>query len=140
MPENFGSQRKEFDMEFKTTILTLDTPTKNGTIYTTDVVEAAIKKLDGPVFGTILDGSSPTIFNNVDRISHYVTDIHIDDNEVKGTVHVLDTPVGRAVREFRDAQYGGFRITSMCMLDPDAAGIKITDMDITSVDYTVNPA
>ena len=75
---------------------------RNGRIYPKAVLEAAINKYvkeqvdRGRAVGELNHPDGPTI--NLDKVSHRITELHWDGNNVVGKALVLDTPMGKIVK------------------------------------------
>jgi hypothetical protein len=83
--------------EEKVTIFELNKPNLNGRIYTTECMTKAIDELDGkPLSGCIGMVMGDV---NLKDISHQVSNLHIEGDKVLGTLHILDTPNGIALRQ-----------------------------------------
>ena len=75
---------------------------RNGRIYTKPVLEAAVTKYvneqvnKGRAVGELNHPDGPTI--NLDKVSHRITELRWDGNNVMGKALVLDTPMGKIVK------------------------------------------
>jgi hypothetical protein len=75
---------------------------RNGRIYPRDVMENAVNKYvteqvsRGRAVGELNHPDGPTI--NLDKVSHRITELHWDGNNVMGKASVLDTPMGQIVK------------------------------------------
>ena len=75
---------------------------RNGRIYPKPVLESAINKYvkeqvdRGRAVGELNHPDGPTI--NLDKVSHRITELHWDGNNVVGKALVLDTPMGKIVK------------------------------------------
>ena len=74
---------------------------RNGRVYPRDVMESAVNKYvteqvsKGRAVGELNHPEGPTI--NLDKVSHRITELSWDGNNVMGKALVLDTPVGPIV-------------------------------------------
>lgn len=72
---------------------------RNGRIYPMSEMTSAVGLMNeniknyGGVFGE-LDHPADRISVNLDRVSHVITEIYMDGNNVMGKMKILDTPVG----------------------------------------------
>ena len=77
-------------------------PNRNGRMYPRDILEAAVSKYDaeqvskGRAVGELNHPEGPTI--NLDKVSHKITELKWDGNNVVGKATVLDTPMGKIVQ------------------------------------------
>ena len=88
-------------------VLLTDTPTKTGRIYPHAVMEKALREYKAKyvdkrlALGELRDGNGAhtTATVNLDKVSHEITDVSLDETGVNCTVRVLDTPVGKRALE-----------------------------------------
>ena len=79
---------------------------KNGRIYPKSIlgreVARYVKEYVTPkrAFGELGHPDTPTV--NLDRVSHMIVDLHEDGNNFIGKAKILDTPMGRIVKNFMD--------------------------------------
>ncbi len=75
---------------------------RNGRIYTKAVLEKAVEKynqeqvITGRAVGELNHPEGPSI--NLDKVSHRITELKWDGNDVRGKALVLDTPMGQIVK------------------------------------------
>jgi len=75
---------------------------RNGRVYPRDVMEKAVNKYvteqvaKGRAVGELNHPDGPTI--NLDKVSHRITELSWDGNNVMGKALVLDTPMGQIVK------------------------------------------
>lgn len=75
---------------------------RNGRIYPRDVMESAVNKYvteqvaTGRAVGELNHPDGPSI--NLDKVSHRITELNWDGNNVIGKALVLDTPMGQIVK------------------------------------------
>ena len=75
---------------------------RNGRIYTKKVLEAAVDKynieqvMTGRAVGELNHPDGPSI--NLDKVSHRITELKWDGNNVVGKALILDTPMGKIVK------------------------------------------
>ena len=75
---------------------------RNGRVYPKAVMESAVKKyVDEQVsknraVGELNHPDGPTV--NLDKVSHLITDLRFEDNNVMGKATILDTPMGQIVK------------------------------------------
>jgi len=75
---------------------------KNGRIYTREILTQAVDKfvneqvITGRAVGELNHPESPAI--NLDKVSHRITELKWDGNNVMGKALILDTPMGQIVK------------------------------------------
>lgn len=75
---------------------------KNGRIYTREVLTQAVDKfvneqvITGRAVGELNHPEGPSI--NLDKVSHRITELSWDGNNVMGKALILDTPMGQIVK------------------------------------------
>ena len=75
---------------------------KNGRVYTREVLTRAVDKfvneqiITGRAVGELNHPDGPTI--NLDKVSHRITELKWDGNNVMGKALILDTPMGQIVK------------------------------------------
>jgi hypothetical protein len=79
---------------------------RNGRIYPKQVMENAVNKyVEDQVskkraVGELNHPDGPTV--NLDKVSHLITDLRFEGNDVIGKASILDTPMGRIVKGLLD--------------------------------------
>lgn len=79
-----------------------DQKNRNGRIYPRDVMEAAVDKYNteqvskGRAVGELNHPEGPTI--NLDKVSHKITELRWEGNNVVGKAQILNTPMGEIVK------------------------------------------
>lgn len=75
---------------------------RNGRIYTREVLEQAVDRYNneqvrtGRAVGELNHPEGPSI--NLDKVSHRITELKWDGNNVLGRALILDTPMGKIVK------------------------------------------
>jgi hypothetical protein len=75
---------------------------KNGRIYTREVLTSAVDRfvneqvITGRAVGELNHPDGPSI--NLDKVSHRITELNWDGNNVMGKALILDTPMGQIVK------------------------------------------
>jgi len=75
---------------------------RNGRVYTREVLTAAVDKynneqvMTGRAVGELNHPDGPSI--NLDKVSHRITELNWDGNNVIGKALILDTPMGKIVK------------------------------------------
>ena len=81
---------------------------RNGRVYPRAVLEVATDKYSneqvatGRAVGELGHPDSPTI--NLDRVSHKITELRWDGNNVIGRAQILETPMGQIVKGLMDGE------------------------------------
>ena len=81
---------------------------RNGRVYPRAVLEVATDKYNneqvatGRAVGELGHPDSPTI--NLDRVSHRITELRWDGNNVIGRAQILETPMGQIVKGLMDGE------------------------------------
>ena len=79
-----------------------DQKNRNGRIYPKAVMESAVERYNrdqvskGRAVGELNHPEGPTI--NLDKVSHKITELRWEGNNVVGKAQILDTPMGQIVR------------------------------------------
>ena len=75
---------------------------RNGRIYPKPIMEKAVSKYvteqvsKKRAVGELNHPEGPTV--NLDKVSHLITDLKIENNDVVGKAQILDTPMGQIVK------------------------------------------
>jgi hypothetical protein len=79
---------------------------RNGRVYPRPIMEKAVKTyVDTQVnkkraVGELNHPEGPTV--NLDKVSHLITDLRFEGNDVVGKAQILDTPMGKIVKGLLD--------------------------------------
>lgn len=79
-----------------------DSKNRNGRIYESKVLQPAVEKYideqvkTGRAVGELNHPDGPTI--NLDKVSHLITDLRFEGNNVIGKAKILETPMGQIVK------------------------------------------
>ena len=79
---------------------------RNGRRYPLDVMTNEVKRYDkenikkNRAFGELGHPDGPTI--NLERVSHMITNLEMDGENVKGKAKIMDTPYGKIVKNLMD--------------------------------------
>lgn len=78
---------------------------KNGRIYPRDILENEVNRYGATIqakraLGELGHPDTPSI--NLDKVSHLITDLHFEGNDVYGKSKLLDTPNGKIAKTFVD--------------------------------------
>lgn len=108
--ENIGNGEKLYFIEG--VFMQSDVKNRNGRIYPQNTLLKECKRYiteyvdKGRAMGELNHPSGPTV--NLDRVSHIIKELHEDGKNVYGKAKVLDTPMGKIVKNLIDegAQLG----------------------------------
>jgi len=79
-----------------------DKKNRNGRVYPKAIMERAVGKYvteqvsKNRAVGELNHPEGPTV--NLDKVSHLITDLHFENNDVVGKAQILDTPMGQIVK------------------------------------------
>ena len=110
-------------------ILTCDTPTsRTGRTYPKEIMEAAVEeyrdKIDNNIaFGQVGDTATPEI--NIAEVSHRVTDMRFDGDDLYADIEILDTPAGEMLKD----------MISVMRLSPVGTGLVDDDLVIEGYEF-----
>ena len=88
-----------------------DKKNRNGRVYPKQIMESAVGKYvkeqvsQKRAVGELNHPDGPTV--NLDKVSHLITDLRFEGNDVVGKASILDTPMGKIVQGLLD---GGVRL------------------------------
>lgn len=119
---------------------------RNGRVYGKGILEGAVGKYiqeqvnENRAVGELNHPNGPTI--NLDRVSHRITDLRFEGNDVVGNALILDTPMGKIVKGLLE---GGVKLgvstRGMGSLERrnDANYVK-EDFQLSTVDIVQDPS
>ena len=119
---------------------------RNGRIYPRKIMEKAVGKyVDEQVsknraVGELNHPEGPTV--NLDKVSHLITDLHFEGNDVVGKASILDTPMGKIVQGLLEGGVNlGVSTRGMGSLESrgDAMYVK-DDFVLSTVDIVQDPS
>ena len=119
---------------------------KNGRVYTREVLTSAVDKfvneqvITGRAVGELNHPEGPSI--NLDKVSHRITELKWDGNNVMGKALILDTPCGKIVKGLVE---GGVQLgvssRGMGSLDfKDGANYVRDDFMLNTIDIVQDPS
>ena len=119
---------------------------RNGRIYPKDILMNEVKNYNNNfvngkrAFGELGHPEGPTV--NLERVSHIITDLQEKNNDVIGKAKIMDTPMGKIVKNLLDegAQLG---VSSRGMGSlTEKNGTKFVDDDfmLAAVDIVADPS
>jgi hypothetical protein len=119
---------------------------RNGRVYPKPILERAVKKYDqeqiqkNRAVGELNHPEGPTV--NLDKVSHRITEMKFENNDVVGKAQILDTPMGKIVKGLLDGGVQlGVSTRGMGSLEQKngAAYVK-DDFVLSTVDIVQDPS
>ena len=118
----------------------VDTPNKNGRTYPRAVMEKAIADYKKPIDQKRSVGELNPQYDspiNLTSVSHIVTDLRIEENNLIADVDVLTTPKGIVLQTVLDSQHNiEFVTRGLAKIDEEK---NITEYTLISVDACIAP-
>lgn len=123
-----------------------DSKNRNGRIYEKSILENAVNKYvkeqvsTGRAVGELNHPEGPTI--NLDKVSHKITELSWDGNNVVGKATILDTPMGLIVQGLLDGEVQmGVSSRGMGSL-ANKGGVNVVNNDfmLNAVDIVQDPS
>jgi len=119
---------------------------RNGRIYPRDVMESAVNKYvteqvsKGRAVGELNHPDGPTI--NLDKVSHRITELNWDGNNVMGKALVLDTPMGQIVKGLVEGgvQLGVSSRGMGTLVNKNGVNVVGKDFILATVDIVQDPS
>ena len=119
---------------------------RNGRIYPRKVMEAAVGKyVDEQVsknraVGELNHPEGPTV--NLDKVSHLITDLRFEGNDVIGKASILDTPMGQIVKGLLEGGVNlGVSTRGMGSLEQrNSATYVKDDFQLSTIDIVQDPS
>lgn len=142
--ENVGNGEKNYFIEG--VFMQSGVKNKNQRIYPQQTLSKECRRYvteyvdKGRALGELNHPSGPTV--NLDRVSHIVKELHEDGNNVYGKAKVLDTPMGRIVKNLIDegAQLG-VSTRGMGSLKPKNGYQEVQeDFMLAAIDIVADPS
>ena len=119
---------------------------RNGRIYPRKIMENAVAKyVDEQVsknraVGELNHPEGPTV--NLDKVSHLITDLHFEGNDVVGKASILDTPMGKIVKGLLEGGVNlGVSTRGMGSLEQRGGAMYVKDdFVLSTVDIVQDPS
>ena len=119
---------------------------RNGRVYPRGVLESAVSNYmdsqvaKGRAVGELGHPDSPTV--NLDRVSHRITELRWDGNNVIGKAQVLETPMGKIVKGLMEGEVQlGVSTRGMGSLDERGGKTYVKDdFRLSTVDVVQDPS
>jgi len=123
-----------------------DKKNRNGRVYPKAIMERAVKQyVDTQVskkraVGELNHPEGPTV--NLDKVSHLITDLKFEGNDVVGKAQILDTPMGKIVKGLLDGGVQlGVSTRGMGSLEQkNGAMVVKDDFILSTVDIVQDPS
>lgn len=123
-----------------------DQKNRNGRVYPKAIMEKAVGKyVDTQVnkkraVGELNHPEGPTV--NLDKVSHLITDLKFEGNDVVGKAQILDTPMGKIVKGLLDGGVQlGVSTRGMGSLEQrNGAMVVKDDFVLSTIDIVQDPS
>lgn len=123
-----------------------DQKNRNGRIYPKSIMENAVNKYvleqvsKGRAVGELNHPDSPTI--NLDKVSHRITELKWDGNNVMGKALILNTPMGQIVKGLVDGgcQLGVSSRGMGTLVQKNGVNVVGEDFILATVDIVQDPS
>jgi len=119
---------------------------RNGRIYPKKVMEAAVDKYvkeqvkTGRAVGELNHPQGPTI--NLDKVSHLITELKWDGNDILGKAKILDTPMGKIAQGLMEGgvQLGVSSRGMGSLIQREGKNFVGEDFQLATVDIVQDPS
>ena len=119
---------------------------RNGRVYPKPIMEAAVNKYVSEQVktkrsvGELNHPEGPTV--NLDKVSHLITDLKFEGNNVMGKAQILDTPMGKIVKGLLDGgvQLGVSTRGMGSLMQQNGAQVVKNDFILNTVDIVQDPS
>jgi hypothetical protein len=97
-----AKQNRSKDFFIEGIFMMADSKNRNGRVYESKILKPAVEKYiqeqvkQGRAVGELNHPDGPTI--NLDKVSHLITDLRFEGNNVVGKAKILNTPMGQIVK------------------------------------------
>ena len=123
-----------------------DQKNRNGRVYPKAIMERAVGKYDkeqiqkNRAVGELNHPEGPTV--NLDKVSHRITEMKFNGNDVVGKAQILDTPMGKIVKGLLDGGVQlGVSTRGMGSLEQrNGAMVVKDDFILSTVDIVQDPS
>ena len=108
--EEKSNGKKEY--KIRGIFMQADVKNRNGRVYPMEVLEKEVTKYNKNfiqqkrAFGELGHPDGPTV--NLERVSHITTSLVPDGKNFLGEAKIMDTPMGKIVKNLMDEGYGKF--------------------------------
>ena len=123
-----------------------DKKNRNGRVYPKPIMENAVNKYvkeqvsKKRAVGELNHPEGPTV--NLDKVSHLITDLKFEGNDVVGKAQILETPMGKIVKGLLDggAQLGVSTRGMGSLENRNGAMVVKDDFILSTVDIVQDPS
>ena len=123
-----------------------DQKNRNGRIYPKAIMESAVDRYNreqiskGRAVGELNHPEGPTI--NLDKVSHKITELRWEGNNVVGKAQILDTPMGQIVRGLMEGgvQLGVSSRGMGSLVQRGGINYVANDFQLATVDIVQDPS
>jgi|TARA_R110001592_G_scaffold12620_1_gene59728 hypothetical protein len=123
-----------------------DQKNRNGRVYPMDTMKSAVDKYmteqvsKGRAVGELNHPEGPTI--NLDKVSHKITDLRWEGNNVVGKALILDTPMGQIVKGLMEGgvQLGVSSRGMGSLANKNGVNVVNNDFVLATVDIVQDPS
>lgn len=124
-------------MEFETLLCEADKPNARGIIYPKSVLESIVANFK-PGLGEA--GYPEGLDVSLDRVSHEVTDLYIENGSLMAKIKVLDTPMGKILKTLVDATNNGISFGMVGTGTPVEPNVRPDDFELRQIHSILEPA
>ena len=123
-----------------------DKKNRNGRVYPKPIMEKAVGKYvkeqvsKKRAVGELNHPEGPTV--NLDKVSHLITELKFEGNDVVGKAQILDTPMGKIVKGLLDGgvQLGVSTRGMGSLVNQNGAMVVKDDFILSTVDIVQDPS
>ena len=123
-----------------------DQKNRNGRIYPKAIMERAVNKYvteqvsKKRAVGELNHPEGPTV--NLDKVSHLITDLRFEGNDVVGKAQILDTPMGKIVQGLLEGgvQLGGSTRGMGSLVNRNGVAYVGEDFHLATIDIVQDPS
>jgi len=145
---NYLTEEKDGKKKFiiEGVFMQAESKNRNGRIYPKDVMESAVSKYvteqvsKGRAVGELNHPEGPTI--NLDKVSHKITDLRWEGNNVVGKAQILNTPMGEIVKGLMEGgvQLGVSSRGMGSLVTKGGVNVVNKDFQLSTVDIVQDPS
>ena len=123
-----------------------DKPNRNGRIYPRHIMEKEVSRYQSLIsekrsLGELGHPANPTL--NLDKVSHLISDLRFEGNDVIGRAKILDTPMGKIAKNFiEEGVRLGVSSRGLGSLKMNKQGVNEVqdDFHLATVDIVADPS
>jgi len=123
-----------------------ETTNRNGRMYPLPIMEKAFGKYNteqvskGRAVGELNHPDGPTV--NLDKVSHKITELKFEGNDIVGKASILDTPMGKIVKGLLDGEVSlGVSTRGMGSLKQSGNAMVVNnDYILNAIDIVQDPS